>query len=111
MKVQETDEGYVVTGNKCKRGFTYGVNELLRPVRILTTTVPIAGGRERVLPVKTDKPVPKDKIFLLMDEINKIRLTAPVMLGETIVKNILGTGSNLIATREIVKTSGGDSDG
>ena len=104
MKVQESDEGYVVTGNKCKRGIGYGVNELLNPLRNLTTTIPVSGAAEAVLPVKTDKPIPKDRMFEAMAEINKVKAAAPVIMGDIIIKNILGTGSNIIATREIEKT-------
>ena len=111
MKVQETDDGIVVAGNKCKRGIPYGISELKSPLRILTTTVRISDGAEIRLPVKTDKPIPKDMLFEAMREIDGVSLRAPVLIGDIVIRNILGTGSNIIATREIVRTTGGHANG
>jgi len=36
-------------------------------------------------------------------ELVKIRVEAPVRLGDVIVENILGLGINIVATRDIVK--------
>ena len=57
LKVDE-ENGYVVSGNSCPRGAEYGINELLNPVRTVTSTVAIEGGIHRRLPVKTSRPVP-----------------------------------------------------
>ena len=34
----DEDNGYAVTGNSCPRGISYGQNELLHPVRVVTST-------------------------------------------------------------------------
>ena len=81
LKVDE--ETFAVTGNSCPRGAVYGANELRNPVRVVTSTVVVktspdkgrgtgeAGGgvAPRRLPVKTDRPIPKGKMFEVMDEI------------------------------------------
>ena len=51
-----------VKGNTCKRGEEYAKNECIRPVRVLTTTIACIDGG--VVPVKTDKPIDKDKLFI-----------------------------------------------
>jgi len=107
MKVQNRDEGYIVSGNKCGRGTTYGIGEFENPVRSITTTVRVIGGTKPVVPVKTDKPVPKGLIFDIMNIINEKKLCAPVIFGEIVIRDILGTGANIISTGETSKHTGG----
>jgi len=45
--------------------------------------------------------VPKEKIFALMDEIADIEVKAPVKIGDIIVKDILGTGADIMATKNV----------
>ncbi len=47
-------------GYGCKRGIDYATNEFLSPVRILTTTVKIEGVNNDLLPVRSNKPIPKE---------------------------------------------------
>jgi CxxC motif-containing protein len=89
-----------VTGNKCPKGEPYAAAEIENPVRILTSTVLCLGLGLKMLAVRTDKPIPKSRVFEAIKEIKKIRVTVPLKSGEIIVKNFLGLGVNLIATRE-----------
>jgi CxxC motif-containing protein len=107
MKVQNRDEGYIVIGNKCRRGISYGISEFENPVRLLTTTVRVTGGTGPVVSVRTDRPIPKDRIFEAMRLINAIQLHAPVIFGDIILKDIAGVGANIVATSEIRKKTGG----
>ncbi len=100
LKVDE-ENGYKVTGNSCPVGAEYGANELRNPTRTLTTTVAITGGRHHSLPVKTDKPLPKGLLFEAMEALRNVTVQAPVKMGDVIVKDILGTGVNIIATRDM----------
>ncbi len=84
-----------VTGNTCPRGKTYAENELLHPVRTLTTTVAVAG-TNKPLPVKTDAPIPKDKLFEAMKIANSLCVSAPVHIGDVLYPDLFG--ANLIAT-------------
>lgn len=95
------DKGWLVTGNACSRGEKYGIKELTNPTRVLTTTVKLRNSLLRRLPVKTDTPIPKDKIFACMKELDLVEAKAPVKAGEIIVRNISGTGANIISTRSI----------
>lgn len=92
-----------VSGNTCKRGEVYALNEVINPVRVITSTVKIEGSRLPVLPVKTDGAISKGLNFEAMKVINSITVKAPINTGDIIIKNILNTGVNLIATRSIEK--------
>ncbi|WP_432664550.1 DUF1667 domain-containing protein [Wukongibacter baidiensis] len=93
--------GYSVTGNKCKRGIEYGIKELTNPTRVITSTVKIKNAHLRRLPVKTNGAIPKDLNFECMRLINSIEVVAPIKMGDVIVKNILGTGVDLVASRSM----------
>ena len=88
-----------VEGNTCKRGYDYAVSEVTNPVRTITSTMKLEDGR--MLSVKTDKPIPKDLIFKCMEEINKKTAKSPVKIGDILIENILNTGSNIVATKNI----------
>ena len=53
--------------------------------------------------MKTKTDVPKDKIFDVMKEINKIQAKAPVRIGDVLIPDVAGTGVPVIATRNIQK--------
>ena len=89
------------SGNNCKRGEEYGINEVTNPLRIVTSTVKIKNGEYDVIPVKTEKAIPKELIFKAMEEINKVIVEAPIKMGDIVIENILNTGVNVIATRDI----------
>jgi len=96
-------EGYKIEGNTCKRGYKYAVDEKKNPTRIITSTVKINNGILNRLPVKTNKVISKKLIFECMDEINKVQVEAPINLGDVIIKNILNTGIDIVATRSMDK--------
>ncbi|MDD5383043.1 MAG: DUF1667 domain-containing protein [Candidatus Margulisbacteria bacterium] len=98
----EVEGGQVikVTGNKCEKGLTYARQEVERPLRILTTTVLTSGLNVKMVPVRTNKPIPKDRLLAAMAAVRQVRLDHPVKVGETIVKDILNLDTDLIATRE-----------
>jgi CxxC motif-containing protein len=85
-----------VEGFTCKRGREYAINECTSPVRTVTTTVKCSDGS--LLPVKTDKPIPKDKMMEAMKIINSSVATLPVKVGDIIIKDLFG--SNVVATQE-----------
>ena len=99
LKVELDDNKKVVSveGYTCKRGLEYAENEFTFPMRTLTTTAPIEGGG--VVPVKTEKPIPKDLLFKCMKEINLSRVPKDAQTGYIVIENILGTGAKVITTR------------
>lgn len=90
-----------VSGHTCRKGDEYARLECTNPARVLTATVRVDGGHIRMVPVKSDKPVPKPLIFECMKRINPVVLEAPVIIGDIVIENILGTGVNIVATSNI----------
>ncbi|WP_448915955.1 DUF1667 domain-containing protein [Eubacterium ramulus] len=99
----EMDGGQVVfvNGNTCKRGDDYARKELTDPRRIVTSTVPVAGGNLPVVSVKTASDIPKGKIRECLCALKGVTLTAPVQIGDVIVENVADTGVDVIATKSI----------
>ena len=99
----EMDGGQVVSvnGNTCKRGDDYARKELTDPRRIVTSTVPVAGGNLPVVSVKTASDIPKGKIRECLCALKGVTLTAPVQIGDVIVENVADTGVDVIATKYI----------
>lgn len=101
LKVDLDDNKKVVSvvGYTCKRGLEYAETEFTAPMRTLTTTAPVKGGG--VVPVKTDKAIPKELLFKCMEEINLSRVPTDAQVGYVVIENILGTGANVITTRNV----------
>ena len=95
-----TGEVVNVTGNTCPRGKAYAITECTAPVRMLTSTVKVKGGRTAMVPVKTSAPIPKGMMFDIMKEINSVEVSSPVKLGQVIIENVLNTGADIIATND-----------
>ena len=92
-----------VTGNTCRRGKEYATTEAVAPVRTVTSTVSARGGVRPVVAVKTVPEVPKAKIFDVMAAIRRIRVSAPVRIGDVLLRNAAGTGADIVATAELEK--------
>lgn len=93
----EIENGKVlsVSGNTCKRGEEYAINECTNPVRCVTTTMKTEKGE--TVSVKTDTPVAKDKIFELVEIINSKKAVLPISVGDVIIKDVFGC--NIVATQ------------
>lgn len=87
-----------IKGYTCKRGHDYAQTEVLAPVRTVTSTVRVEGGRVPVVACKTKNPIPKDKIGDCMKAIYSMKVTAPVAIGDVLCNNIAGTGVELVAS-------------
>ena len=88
----DEENGYKVTGNGCPRGEIYGKNEPQH-------TVPLEGTVNKT--VKTDKPLPKEKMFECMHLLDSITAKSPVRIGDRLAEHILGTDVNIVATKAL----------
>ena len=86
-----------VTGNGCPRGLQYAENECLNPQRTVTSTIRCTDGRP--VSVKTDRAIPKDKVFECMKMINSVTAPLPIRIGDVMIKDVFG--SNVVATENI----------
>jgi CxxC motif-containing protein len=104
VTVKYDDKGSIVQilGASCKKGEAYVKEESTKPVRVLTSTVAIKGAAFSRLPVRTSGLIPKERIFDCMKEIEKMRVKAPVKLGDKIIENLLELGVDVVATRDLL---------
>lgn len=97
----ENSQVLSVTGNSCKIGKDYARKECTNPTRIVTSSVFVEGGEIGVVSVKTEKDIPKDKIFACIEILKGIVVTAPIKIGDVIVRDIAGTGVNMVASKNV----------
>lgn len=86
-----------ISGNRCPRGAVYAVNELTDPRRTVTAVVPTVDEKHPVLPVRSTEPFPKEKIPQLLNMLYAMKVNLPVLCGDIILKDALGTGIDIIA--------------
>jgi len=100
---QENGEIINVSGNTCPKGAEYAQKELTNPTRIVTTTVKVENGKIAVVSVKTGRDIPKEKISSCVEALKNITVKAPIIIGDIIIKNVVGTGVDIIATKNVEK--------
>lgn len=90
-----------VSGNSCPRGEIYGKSEVVRPVRMITTTLQVLNGKQAMVSCKTSEPVDKEKIFDVMKALKHRVIEAPVRIGDVLLENVADTHANIIATKTV----------
>lgn len=90
-----------VEGNTCSRGEQYVKEELTDPRRMVATTVKVKGGLHPLVPVYTQAPVPKPRIFELLRKIRQVEIEAPVEINQIVLEDPLGEGVSVIASRDL----------
>ena len=104
LTVDDSDKNNIlVSGNTCPRGKTYAVNEVTSPKRMVTGSVRVSGGAIPMVSVKTREAIPKHLIFESLELLKQVTLTAPVAIGDVVVKDICGCGVDFIATKNVDK--------
>ena len=101
LEIGQNNEILLLTGNKCARGKVYATKEHTAPERTLTTIVKVQGGVHPLLPVRTNKPIPKDKLQEGMLAAARLSVLAPITMGDVIVEDFLGLGVDLVASRDL----------
>ncbi len=89
-----------VAGNECPRGASYARQECVHPERMVTALIPVPG-RTTPLSVRTQRPIPKDKITACLRVIAAARPSLPIRIGDVIIPDVAGTGVAVIATRDL----------
>ncbi len=101
LVISREGETIVEVSAGCKRGKDYAHQELTDPRRMIATTVKIAGARHPLLPVYTAAPFPKPRITELMQALNGLQVHAPVKAGAVVLQDVLGTGIDILASRDM----------
>lgn len=99
--LSDRDEEIDVSGNKCKEGKQYALEEFSNPVRTLTATVLTKDSSQPLLPVRTSKPILKTLLRQGMSIIAETTVKPPIKMDDVIVPNLLDTGVDVIATSDL----------
>lgn len=96
-----------IQGQQCNRGAKYAKQEFTDPRRSFSTTVAIEGGIYPRLPVKLTAAIPKARLIEAAEAIHRIRLQAPVAMGEVVLSGLLGFEDvDVVACRPMRRLSG-----
>jgi len=101
LDVRRTERGLDVQGPQCEKGIAFAPEELLYRKRNLATSVPVRGSKTRLVSVRLSDRVPREMIFPILREIDRLRPEAPVRRGQVLIANVLGAGVDVIATRTV----------
>ena len=102
IEVERLPEGgYRSLDAYCKAGERYAIEEVRRPLRVLTSTVRVHGGDLPVVSVRTSCAVPKESIPDCLRELRSLRFRAPLTRCEVLVEDLAQTGCDLVATRTV----------
>ena len=88
-----------VAGHTCPRGEKHAMDEILHPVRSLTSIVRVSNRSDTMVSVKSEVPIPKSELFAVMEKIHATTVEAPIAIGDCIIDNICNT--RIVATKEI----------
>ena len=97
----EGDEVVKIFGNRCRKGETFGRQEAIAPQRMLASTVRVPNGFHPLLPVYTKGSIPKRKIMEVLEKIRAVEVSAPIKAEDVIIANVIGTGVDVIASRDM----------
>lgn len=96
-----------VSGNSCPKGISYGKQEVLCPMRTLTTTVACRSARHNGkmtgfgepefirLPVKTGCEIPLEEMTSMIEKIRSITASAPVRYGDCLAQLTAENGTEI----------------
>ena len=97
----DEDKIIEVSGNTCKLGIDYAQQEIFDPRRMVASTVRVKNGFHPLVPVYTEHPVPKALIKDVLVQLREVEVEAPVAINDVVVENVLDTGINVIASRDM----------
>ena len=103
VHVENVSGELIIEGHSCKRGEEYAREEFIAPKRILTTTIRVENGFLPLVPVRSDSPIPKEKLQDALKEIAKTVVKAPIKMGDTLIKKVIGLNINIVASRDLVE--------
>ncbi len=93
-QIRWTGDGY--EGNRCPRGAKFAEEERTSPKRIVTSTVRLSDGR--LLPVRTDRAVPKESVRDIVRSLRELKIEAPVKCGQELFRFRYETGDIITVT-------------
>ena len=100
ISAAKNGEEWQISGNGCPRGAAYAKKEAEHPVRVVTSLLKTDNGK--VLPVKTETPVPKETVFALLEKMKSVTVSRKTDVGDVVLTVDLPRGGTvrLLATAE-----------
>jgi len=92
-----------IAGAQCSKGEAFVKNEITNPLRVFTGSVLIKKGNFSLVSVKTPSPIPKKYLKKVGEITRRIKVDAPVEIGQIVASNLLDNNIDLIATRKVKK--------
>ena len=90
--------------NGCARGLEFAKKELTDPERMLTSTMRLDRGVLPLVSVRSDRPVKKNELRALIQQLDSMVVPAPVSSGQILVSGLGENKVNIMATRTIEKS-------
>ncbi len=103
VHVENVNGELIIEGHSCKRGEVYGREEFIAPKRILTTTIRVKNGFLPLIPVRSDIPIPKEKLQDTLREIAMTEVKPPIKMGDVLIEKVIGLDVNIIASRDLIE--------
>ncbi|MEG1595104.1 MAG: DUF1667 domain-containing protein [Lachnospiraceae bacterium] len=100
--IDKKGETVEVSGNQCSRGEDFAIKEMTHPMRSISSTVKTVFDKIPRVPVKVSKEIPKEKIFPVMRELNKVCIKEKLKSGDAVIENVLGLGVDVVITSDIM---------
>ena len=99
VSVDNSGAFLAVAGNRCPRGEEFARQELVLPLRVLTSTVRLEKGASLVLlPVRSDRAFALAKHKQAVEELRSVICRTPVRMGDVVAPKIAGTEAAMIAS-------------
>ena len=107
VTIGDTPDTMEVSGNSCPKGAIYGKQEVLCPMRTLTTTIACKqsprneettgfGESDFIrLPVKTGCEIPLEEMKSMIEKIRTITVSAPVRYGDCLAQLTAENGTKI----------------
>jgi len=90
-----------VTGQLCEKGPPWAEQEVINPMRTISSNILVEKGDFPLVSVRTDAPIPKERIMDVMKAIKETRIKAPVQINDRLIERPAGADCNIIATRNV----------
>jgi CxxC motif-containing protein len=101
IKVEYEGEKIIdIKGAQCSKGEDFVRNEITNPLRVFTGSIKVTKGNFDLVSVKTPSPIPKKYLKKVGKITHRIKVEAPVTIGQVVAKNLLGKNIELVATRK-----------
>jgi len=102
LKVEYEGEKIIdINGAQCSKGEAFARNEITNPLRVFTGSVEVTNGNFHLVSVKTPVPIPKKYLKKVVEITYRIKVEAPVTIGQVVASNLFGEDIDLVATRKV----------